>query len=123
MKKLITISFAALLFMTACSKKTDTAAVIEDEPVAFFTISNLVSPGVAMERKTLSISNESKNSVAYLWEFDQYCTSTSMVPTYSFLTCGGPFTIKLTVTGKSGKTASFTQLIKVNCAESPTGNL
>ncbi len=122
MKKIITISFSSLLLMTACNKKADTAAVHEDEPIALFTISNLVSPGVAMERRILSISNESKNSVSYQWEFDKFCNSTSRVPEYSFLTCGGPFTVKLTVTGKSGKTASFTQLIKVNCAETPTGN-
>ncbi|MEJ7625896.1 MAG: PKD domain-containing protein [Ferruginibacter sp.] len=118
MKKLFTLVLSAGFLFSACSKSSDVSsdAIADSRPVAHFKINNLLSPGMAGEKVILDITNDSKNATTYFWEFGNQCNSTSKVPEYSFLKCGGPFTIKLTVTGKTGESHSYSESFTVKCA-------
>jgi len=127
MKKLSAlILFVGASLLYSCSKDNDVSnsggSSSESKPIAHFTINNLSSPGVVMERKTLDITNDSENAVSYTWEFEKGCISTAKVPDYSFLTCGGPFTIKLTAISKSGESSTYTESVTVLCKTGGAGN-
>lgn len=121
MKKTLTlIIFGFLIY--GCSKNNDITApgASEPKPNAHFKINNLISPGLATQRKILDITNDSKNAITYKWEFGNDCNSNSKVPDYSFLVCGGPFTIKLTATSKSGESSSYSESLMVECSDGTT---
>ncbi len=117
MRNLFLSLFGLSIFsFLSCSKGSELETPAIEKPIAHFSVNNLLSPDMAAEGRTLDITNDSKNAVTYHWDMARKTTSTLKVPEFSFLACGGPYKITLTVTNSAGETATHSEEYLVLCA-------
>lgn len=110
MKLNIILAFLFMSFIAGCKK--DHAGC--NEPTASFKINNETNNSV-LEGKLLQLVNQSENAVSYKWDFGNGTTSDKPTPEFYF-PMHGEYDITLTVTGKKGKTSSFTYHVTVLCS-------
>jgi len=120
------ITFAIVMIFNGCSKNNE--IVTPDKPaiktvevtipklVAHFKITNMVGTDMVTEGKVLNIVNDSKNAVSYKWDFANRMRSNLTSPEFTFLACGGPYTISLTAIDANGETATYSETYTVLCS-------
>ena len=112
MRQLLT-TFLFVAVALGCQKNETTAT---EDPVASFTIKNYVEAGTVMEATALEFENSSRNADSYEWDFGNGTVSTERTPSgVMFRQCPRVETIRLTVRGRGGRIAIFTQTIRVRC--------
>jgi PKD repeat protein len=128
MKRFYTCLVLIAIIVSSCQKSSDAiaksatspapvAVTPPTPPIANFKINNEVSPGNVWEDQTLNVVNNSQNGDTYLWDFGNGITSTDKTPShFSLAPCGLTFTVTLTVTNKSGQSATYSAPYFVYCS-------
>ena len=110
MRSKIIIALFMLAAFSGC-KKQDTIA--SATPESSFKVTNQ-SNNTVSEGMILKLSNQSVNAVSYRWDFGNGMTSDKASPNFYYV-MHGDYTIRLTVTGANGKTATSAYPVTVLC--------
>jgi PKD repeat protein len=128
MKQLSIFILLSAIIISSCQKSKESTSVVTPPvtsaapaapaPTASFKITSTLATGNhnVQELKTMVFENDSENGDSFFWDFGNGTTSTEKVPSNITLwPCQTTLTIKLTVTSKNGKVATYSDLYNVIC--------
>jgi PKD repeat protein len=118
MKSVLFTLLLLAVIVSACSKSSKNTTPVKEEVVvpvltAKFAVTYTINNDGVKEGDNVPLENQSVNAVSYLWDFGNGFTSTEKNPVNQF-GCG-TLPVKLTVTGSTGATATFTKDLLVYC--------
>ncbi|MCX6318808.1 MAG: hypothetical protein NTW29_16125 [Bacteroidetes bacterium] len=123
MKKMIPLLLVSAILFSCSKTATVDPAPTTDPPAppalsAKFSIMNTINNDGVKEGDDIPVDNQSANAVSYQWELKYLATGN--ITTYTdkkpVLNLGcGDWTVKLTVTGSNGATASSSAPLLVYC--------
>jgi hypothetical protein len=128
MKQLSILIVLSAIIISSCQKNKEGASVVTPPvtpatpvapaPTASFKITSTLATGThnVQELKTMVFENDSENGDSYFWDFGNGTYSTEKVPSNIMLwPCQTTLTVKLTVTSRDGKVATYSDPYNVIC--------